>query len=182
MYLAQVTGTVVSTTKHSSLNGMKLLLVTRLDEHMNPTQGTQVAVDTVGAGNGEIVIVATGSSARMTNSKEHSVIDAVIDAAIVDATERSEDYMLTQQHPTLRDLDGWIAQAITSQTQPECKALTVYDFALLAQLAQETASAIHLAIVVSLVDAHGHPRYFVSMDNALLVSPTASPDKKPTAP
>ncbi|MCW2475196.1 MULTISPECIES: EutN/CcmL family microcompartment protein [unclassified Symbiopectobacterium] len=89
MYLAQVTGTVVSTTKHASLNGMKLLLVTRLDEHMNPTQRTQVAVDTVGAGNGEIVIVATGSSARMTNSKEHSVIDAAI-VGIVDATEHSE--------------------------------------------------------------------------------------------
>ncbi|MBG6248115.1 MULTISPECIES: EutN/CcmL family microcompartment protein [Symbiopectobacterium] len=89
MYLAQVTGTVVSTTKHTSLNGMKLLLVTRLDEHMNPTQRTQVAVDTVGAGNGEIVIVATDSSARMANSKEHSVIDAAI-IRIVDATERSE--------------------------------------------------------------------------------------------
>ncbi|WP_286673688.1 MULTISPECIES: hypothetical protein [Symbiopectobacterium] len=43
--------------------------------------------------------------------------------------------MLTQQHPALRDLDGWIAQAIAAQPQPERKALTVADFALLAQLA-----------------------------------------------
>ncbi|PWC18844.1 EutN/CcmL family microcompartment protein [Brenneria corticis] len=87
MYLATVTGTVVSTTKHSSLNGMKLLIVSRLDEHLTPTGRPQVAVDTVGAGNGEIVIVSTGSSARMTDSKEHSVIDAAI-VGIVDATER----------------------------------------------------------------------------------------------
>lgn len=78
--------------------------------------------------------------------------------------------MLTQRHPAQRDVDGWIAQAIAAQPQPDRKALTVADFALLAQLAQETALAMHLAIVVSLVDAHGHPRYFVSMDNALLVS------------
>lgn len=78
--------------------------------------------------------------------------------------------MLTQQPPAPRDLDGWIAQAIAAQPQPERKTLTVADFALLAQLAQETASAMHRAIVVSLVDAHGHPRYVVSMDDALLVS------------
>lgn len=78
--------------------------------------------------------------------------------------------MLTQQHPAQRDVDGWIAKAIAAQPQPERNALTVADFALLAQLAQETALAMHLAIVVSLVDAYGHPRYFVSMDNALLVS------------
>ncbi|WP_409306672.1 EutN/CcmL family microcompartment protein [Pectobacterium sp. B1J-3] len=89
MYLAKVTGTVVSTTKHSSLNGMKLLIVSRLDDQLMQTNRTQVAVDTVGAGNGEIVIVATGSSARMTNSKEHSVIDAAI-VGIVDDMERGE--------------------------------------------------------------------------------------------
>lgn len=83
MYLAKVTGALVSTTKHISLNGAKLLMVARLDEHYHPTGSTQVAVDFVGAGNGEIVIISTGSSARMSNSTAHSVIDAAV-VGIVD--------------------------------------------------------------------------------------------------
>ncbi|MEA9390217.1 EutN/CcmL family microcompartment protein [Acerihabitans sp. TG2] len=86
MYLAKVTGALVSTTKHASLNGSKLLIVVHLDEHYIPTGHTQVAVDIVGAGNGEIVIVTTGSSARMSNNKEHSVIDAAV-VGIVDSLE-----------------------------------------------------------------------------------------------
>ncbi|MGB7799634.1 EutN/CcmL family microcompartment protein [Buttiauxella sp.] len=86
MYLAKVTCALVSTTKHASLNGCKLLVVARLDENYKPTGTAQVAVDFVGAGNGEIVIVTTGSSARMSNSKEHSVIDAAI-VGIVDALD-----------------------------------------------------------------------------------------------
>ena len=86
MYLAKVTGALVSTTKHASLNGAKLLIVTRLDENYRPTSTTQVAVDFVGAGNGETVIVTTGSSARMSTSKEHSVIDAAV-VGIVDSLD-----------------------------------------------------------------------------------------------
>lgn len=54
MYLAKVTGALVSTTKHASLNGSKLLIVARLDENYQPTVHAQVAVDTVGAGNGRL--------------------------------------------------------------------------------------------------------------------------------
>ncbi|GAA3590930.1 MAG: EutN/CcmL family microcompartment protein [Gibbsiella quercinecans] len=86
MYLAKVTGALVSTTKHASLNGSKLLIVARLDEHFLPTGNVQVAVDIVGAGNGEIVIVSTGSSARFSNGREHSVIDAAV-VGIVDSLE-----------------------------------------------------------------------------------------------
>ena len=88
MYLAKVTGALVSTTKHVSLNGAKLLMVARLDEHYQPTGSAQVAVDFVGAGNGEIVIISTGSSARMSNRKEHSVIDAAV-VGIVDPQDLS---------------------------------------------------------------------------------------------
>lgn len=88
MYLAKVTGALVSTTKHVSLNGAKLLMVARLDEHYQPTGSAQVAVDFVGAGNGEIVIISTGSSARMSNCKEHSVIDAAV-VGIVDPQDLS---------------------------------------------------------------------------------------------
>ncbi|CAM3738496.1 MULTISPECIES: EutN/CcmL family microcompartment protein [Rahnella] len=88
MYLAKVTGALVSTTKHVSLNGAKLLMVARLDENYQPTGSAQVAVDFVGAGNGDIVIISTGSSARMSNSKEHSVIDAAV-VGIVDPQDLS---------------------------------------------------------------------------------------------
>lgn len=86
MYLAKVIGTVVSTTKDQSLNGMKLLIIARLTAKLQPDGMTEVAVDTVGAGNGEIVIVSKGSSARLANNKDHSVIDAAI-VGIVDNTE-----------------------------------------------------------------------------------------------
>jgi ethanolamine utilization protein EutN len=86
MYLAKVTGALVSTTKHASLNSAKLLIVARLDEHYQPTGTSQVAVDFVGAGNGETVIVTSGSSARMSNSIENSVIDAAV-VGIVDSLD-----------------------------------------------------------------------------------------------
>lgn len=85
MYLAKVTGALVSTSKHPSLNGAKLLIVARLNEHHQPTGSAQVAVDCVGAGNGETVIISSGSSARMGNG-EHSVIDAAV-VGIVDALD-----------------------------------------------------------------------------------------------
>lgn len=89
MYLAEVIGTVVSTTKDISLNGMKLLIVRHLNAQMQSEGTTEVAVDTVGAGNGEMVIVSKGSSARLANNKDHSVIDAAI-VGIVDTTELAE--------------------------------------------------------------------------------------------
>lgn len=86
MYLAKVIGTVVSTSKAESLSGTKLLVVARLTERLLPDGSTEVVVDTVGAGNGETVIVSQGSSARQTMGKEHSVIDATI-VGIVDTVE-----------------------------------------------------------------------------------------------
>lgn len=85
MYLAKVTGALVATTKHPSLSGAKLLIVARLNEHHQPTGSAQVAVDFVGAGNGETVIVSSGSSARMGNGGQ-SVIDAAV-VGIVDSLE-----------------------------------------------------------------------------------------------
>lgn len=64
MYLGRVVGTVVSTSKNEALIGMKFLIVERLDEHLQREGSSEVAVDSVGAGTGEIVIVCKGSSAR----------------------------------------------------------------------------------------------------------------------
>jgi ethanolamine utilization protein EutN len=86
MYLGKVIGTVVSTSKNESLSGTKILIVARLTEKLKPDGSTEVAVDTVGAGNGEIVIVSRGSSARQALNKDHCVIDAAI-VGIVDTVE-----------------------------------------------------------------------------------------------
>ena len=66
MILAEVLGTVVSTRKDSHLLALKLLLVREVDAQFKPTGNHVVAADAVGAGTGELVLVAQGSSARMT--------------------------------------------------------------------------------------------------------------------
>jgi microcompartment protein CcmK/EutM len=84
MQLARVVGTVVATRKEQSLEGLKLLLVRPLDEE-GREQGTPlVAVDAVGAGPDEIVLVAAGSSARQTALTDKRPVDAVL-MAIVDS-------------------------------------------------------------------------------------------------
>lgn len=89
MFLARVTGSVVATQKVASMKGNKLLVVEplRVDEktkdHLRPTGRTFVVVDTVGAGEGEVVLVVQGSSARMTPETRELPVDAVI-VGIVD--------------------------------------------------------------------------------------------------
>lgn len=84
MNLGKVIGSVVSTRKESSLDGLKLMLVRYVDAEGKETAGHIVAVDAVGAGPGELVLVATGSSARQTIATDKKPCDAVI-MAIVDS-------------------------------------------------------------------------------------------------
>jgi ethanolamine utilization protein EutN len=84
--LAEVVGTVVSTRKDSGLVGFKLLLTREVDLAFKPTGSMLVAADAVGAGLGEIVLVASGSSARLTEVTRDRPVDAVI-AGIVDSVE-----------------------------------------------------------------------------------------------
>ncbi len=84
MQIGRVAGTVVSTAKEASLDGRKLLVVRILDLEAKETGAYVVAVDAVGAGVGEVVLVATGSSARMTEATRDRPCDAVI-MAIVDS-------------------------------------------------------------------------------------------------
>lgn len=90
MYLSKVIGTVVSTQKDASLVGFKLLLTRRLDEAGGVTGTPEVAVDTVGAGVGETVIITRGSSARYASGKRETAVDATI-VGIVDTVEITED-------------------------------------------------------------------------------------------
>lgn len=91
MHLARVTGAVVSTQKSPSLNGKKLLLVRRVSADDNrpilPTSGDEVAVDSVGAGVGELVLLCSGSSARHVFSGPNEAIDLAI-VGIVDSLSR----------------------------------------------------------------------------------------------
>jgi microcompartment protein CcmK/EutM len=84
MLLAKVVGTVVATRKEPSLEGLKLLLVRTVDDEGRETGAHLVAADAVGAGPDEIVLVASGSSARQTVLTDKRPVDAVV-MAIVDS-------------------------------------------------------------------------------------------------
>lgn len=84
MQIGRVAGTVVSTAKEATLEGRKFLIVRILDLDAKETGAYVVAIDAVGAGVGEVVLVASGSSARMTEATKDRPSDAVI-MAIVDS-------------------------------------------------------------------------------------------------
>jgi len=84
MFVARVTGSLVATQKVDSMVGRKLLVVEpyRLDAQtrasLKTTGRTFVAVDTVGAGVGELVLITQGSSARLTPETKSLPVDTVI--------------------------------------------------------------------------------------------------------
>ena len=84
MFLAKVTGSVIATQKVASMKGYKLLTVEplRVDpadrDKLVPTGRTFVVVDTVGAGQGEMVLIVQGSSARLTPETEKLPVDCTI--------------------------------------------------------------------------------------------------------
>jgi microcompartment protein CcmK/EutM len=83
MQLARVVGSVVATRKEESMQGLKLLLVRPLDEEGRESGNAIVSADAVGAGPGEIVLIAAGSSARQTLVTDKRPVDSVV-MAIVD--------------------------------------------------------------------------------------------------
>ena len=92
MFLAKVEGAVVATKKDASMGGRKLLLVRpQLVDEKDPTKfrpgvNTIVAVDSVGAGIGEMVMFTQGSSARLAPNLKDAPVDAVI-IGIVDTVD-----------------------------------------------------------------------------------------------
>jgi microcompartment protein CcmK/EutM len=86
MLMGKVVGTVVSTQKDEGMIGFKLLIVQNLDLEMNLLKSYTVAIDAVGAGPGEVVIVVQGSSARITEVTKGRPVDAAI-ICIVDSIE-----------------------------------------------------------------------------------------------
>lgn len=84
MKLGRVIGSVVATRKDPSLEGTKLLVVENITLDLKPEGAYVVAVDAVGSGAGEVVLYASGSSARQTPVTRDRPVDAVI-MAIVDS-------------------------------------------------------------------------------------------------
>ncbi len=86
MLLGRVIGTVVASHKEKTLEGSRFLLVRAIDPEGKETSTLVVAVDAVGAGVGEVVLYASGSSARQTVVTKDRPVDATI-MAIVDEVE-----------------------------------------------------------------------------------------------
>ncbi len=90
MKLAKVIGTLVATQKDPKLEGLRYLVLGNYGPDNSPEGGSVVAVDGVGAGVGEMVLYASGSSARQTVATDNKPVDAVV-MAIVDSWEVEGD-------------------------------------------------------------------------------------------
>lgn len=91
MNLGKVIGTVTATQKVPSLSGSKLLVVKNIDLEGNFTGGFVISVDTVQAGVGETVLLASGSSARQTEKTKNRPVDNVV-VGIVDKVSIEKDW------------------------------------------------------------------------------------------
>jgi len=104
MFVAKVTGSVVATQKVDSMIGQKLLIVEpyRVDGNnrtqLTGTGRTFVAVDTVGAGQDEMVLIVQGSSARLTPETKNLPVDAVI-IGIVDSVRVDQTAVYDRETP-----------------------------------------------------------------------------------
>lgn len=91
MFIAKVIGTVVSTLKLDIYNGRKLLLVKKVDPRFKPLKETLIAIDTVQAGEGDIVLINDeGNSARQILDEENGCIRSVI-VGYVDSVDLAEE-------------------------------------------------------------------------------------------
>lgn len=92
MIIGKVVGTVVATRKHSDLVGSKFLIVDPLEKMTAHAGDRLVAVDSVGAGIQDIVLVATGSAARLACSN----IDTPVDACIVGIVDDPQKIVIVE--------------------------------------------------------------------------------------
>ena len=105
MFVAKVTGSVVATQKVAAMKGHKLLIVEpyRIDgaerDRLTTTGRTFVAVDVVGAGEGEFVLIVQGSSARLTPETKNLPVDALI-IGIVDSVQVDQRRVFSRETDT----------------------------------------------------------------------------------
>jgi ethanolamine utilization protein EutN len=91
MIIGKVTGSAVAILKHDALRSTKLLLVSPADTRGEICGSPFIAVDLVGAGEGELVVVSQGSSARMATGQDSSPVDAAI-VGILDSLAYAGEY------------------------------------------------------------------------------------------
>ena len=102
MFLARITGSLVATQKVESMVGQKLLIVEPLrvnekdQSDLQPTGRTFVVVDTVGSGEGEVVLCVQGSSARFTEGTKTLPVDAAI-IGIIDRVEVGQNTVFSTE-------------------------------------------------------------------------------------
>ncbi|MEX1207943.1 MAG: EutN/CcmL family microcompartment protein [Acidimicrobiia bacterium] len=95
MLLGRVAGTLVASEKEPTMEGLKFLVIKQVDVDGDDSGGYVIAADAVGAGVGEIVMFATGSSARQTEATRDRPCDAVV-MAIVDTWEVGGEVKFTK--------------------------------------------------------------------------------------
>jgi microcompartment protein CcmK/EutM len=91
MKLGKVIGNVVSTKKEGNITGLKILVVSYLDENLTDTKKTAACIDTMSAGEGDIVLLCSSSSARMTKMTKNVASDNTI-VGIVDSVSSGNIY------------------------------------------------------------------------------------------
>jgi microcompartment protein CcmK/EutM len=93
--LGRVAGTLVASEKEPTMEGLKFLVIKQVDVEGDDSGGYVIAADAVGAGVGEVVMFATGSSARQTEATRDRPCDAVV-MAIVDTWEVGGEVKFTK--------------------------------------------------------------------------------------
>jgi len=96
MKLGKIVGTVVSSQKEPQIEGLKLYVVRDLSLDLTAKSSFVVAVDAVGAGVGEVVLYASGSSARQTKTTTNRPVDATV-MAIVDLMDVNGELVYNKQ-------------------------------------------------------------------------------------
>lgn len=109
MFIGKVVGTVVSSVKDPKVYDLKFQVVQELDEEGQPRRKYVVAADTIGAGQGDLVLFAQGSSARQTTATDGRPIDAAI-MAVIDSWD--VEGRLVYQKETIESV-GWKQPAET---------------------------------------------------------------------
>jgi microcompartment protein CcmK/EutM len=92
MKIGKVIGKVVSTRKEGNVEGLPILVVSYLDETLSDTGKTAACIDTVNAGDGDVVLLCASSSARMTSRTTNVATDNTI-VGIVDSVSAGSTYI-----------------------------------------------------------------------------------------
>jgi ethanolamine utilization protein EutN len=99
MKIGKVIGKVVSTRKEGNVEGLPILVVSYLDETLSDTGKTAACIDTVNAGDGDVVLLCASSSARMTSRTTNVATDNTI-VGIVDSVSAGSSFIYRKSNPS----------------------------------------------------------------------------------